>query len=116
MSLLLPTQVYYNLLGSLANSDSIVPTKPSEQELSRPFLDMLEKHRRLLYQVIRTYGREQSEWRDLEQEITLQLWRSYPNYDVAFKSSTWVYRIAFNVAVTHFRLSKKRSKLELESA
>ncbi|MEM9258309.1 MAG: sigma-70 family RNA polymerase sigma factor, partial [Bacteroidota bacterium] len=61
-------------------------------------------------------GNERGEWQDLEQEIILQLWRSYPNFNSSFKPSTWVYRIAFNVAVTHYRLSKKRTRQELTSA
>lgn len=116
LSLLLPTQVYHNLLGSLESDRPISSAKPEGKELSQPFLEMLGKHRRLLYQVIRSYGSSQSEWRDLEQEIILQLWQSYPNFDSTYKYSTWIYRIAFNVAATHFRLSRKRSKQERESA
>jgi len=83
-------------------------TMTKDEALSASFLTMLEGHRALLYQIIRTYCPDTAGWKDLEQEIVLQLWRSFPNFDDTYKLSTWVYRIAFNVTVTEFRRSKKR--------
>lgn len=83
-------------------------TMTNDEALSASFLTMLEGHRALLYQIIRTYCPDAAGWKDLEQEIVLQLWRSFPNFDDTYKLSTWVYRIAFNVTVTEFRRSKKR--------
>lgn len=39
--------------------------------------------------------------RDLEQEIHLALWRSFARFDGRCAVSTWVYRIAHNVAAGH---------------
>jgi RNA polymerase sigma-70 factor (ECF subfamily) len=80
--------------------------------LTAEFLAVLRQHQNLLYQIIRTYGPEPQDWRDLEQEIILQLWRSFPKYDNTYKLSTWVYRIAFNVTVTEFRKKSRRQKHE----
>ncbi len=44
----------------------------------------------------------------LEQEIIIQLWKSLKSYDDSFKLSTWIYRIALNVAISHYRRDKKR--------
>ena len=74
--------------------------------------DSLTLEDRLLYQIIRTSGPSPQDWLGLEQEITLQLWRSFPNYDNRFKLSSWVYRIAFNVTATEFRKSSRRHKHE----
>lgn len=81
-------------------------------QLTTEFLAVLRRHQNLLYQIIRTYGPGPQEWRDLEQEIILQLWRSFPKYDSTYKLSTWVYRIAFNVTVTEFRKKRRRQKHE----
>lgn len=41
------------------------------------------------------------------QEITLQLWKSFPSFKEQSKFSTWMYRVAFNTAVTNIRKSKR---------
>ncbi|MEM9928990.1 MAG: sigma-70 family RNA polymerase sigma factor, partial [Bacteroidota bacterium] len=85
-------------------------TVPQAEVLQGPFLKLLEQHQAMLYQIIRTYCPNDSDWKDLEQEIVLQLWRSYPNFDATRNASTWVYRIAFNVTVTIYRKGRKRPK------
>ncbi len=41
------------------------------------------------------------------QEITLQLWKAFPSFKEQSKFSTWMYRVAFNTAVTNIRKSKR---------
>lgn len=48
--------------------------------------------------------------KDLEQEIILQLWHSSDRYDDQFRLSTWIYRIAFNVAISFRRKESNRKK------
>jgi RNA polymerase sigma factor (sigma-70 family) len=38
------------------------------------------------------------------------LWKSHGRYDNRFKLSTWIYRIALNVAISAYRREKKRSE------
>lgn len=66
------------------------------------FLALLGTHRRLVYKVANLYGsREDRE--DLAQEIIAQLWKAFPGYDEGRKFSTWMYRVALNVAISHAR-------------
>lgn len=44
---------------------------------------------------------------DLFQEITLQAWKSYPRFKGDARFSTWLYRVALNTAITHFRKQQK---------
>ena len=41
------------------------------------------------------------------QEITIQLWRAYPKFRGDSKFSTWMYRVAFNTAISLYRKSKR---------
>ncbi|MEM8584722.1 MAG: sigma-70 family RNA polymerase sigma factor [Bacteroidota bacterium] len=75
---------------------------------AQAFMAVLRQHQNLLYQIIRTYAPDREAWADLEQEIILQLWRAYPNYNGSVAQSTWVYRIAFNVTVTDYRKRRKQ--------
>lgn len=59
--------------------------------------------------------------RDLLQEIHLQLWRSFTNFDQRCSLRTWVYRVAHNVATAYvLRQSRIRGRLvsmeEIEEA
>ena len=47
---------------------------------------------------------------DLMQEIALQLWKAFSKLDHPIDSSTWVYRIALNVAISFFRKETNRKK------
>jgi RNA polymerase sigma-70 factor (ECF subfamily) len=46
--------------------------------------------------------------RDLEQEIHLALWRSLAGFDGRCALSTWVYRVAHNVAASHVGRSRRQ--------
>ena len=47
---------------------------------------------------------------DLAQEIAAQLWRAFPAYDRARRFSTWLYRIALNVAISWLRSEAPRRR------
>ena len=44
---------------------------------------------------------------DLRQEILAQLWKAIPKFRGDSKISTWIYRIALNVAISDFRKRKR---------
>ena len=53
-------------------------------------------------------GREPEERKDLIQDIIVQLWRSFQNYDSTYAISTWTYRIALNVSISYLRKATTR--------
>jgi RNA polymerase sigma-70 factor, ECF subfamily len=74
------------------------------------FLTLLDEHKKILYKVAASYCRNPEDRRDLEQEIVAQLWRSFDRYDESYKFSTWMYRIALNVAISFYRSESRRSR------
>lgn len=76
--------------------------------MKEPFLDLLENHKKLIYKVAHSYGKNAADRQDLIQEIILQLWRAFPKYDSQYKPSTWAYRIALNVSISFYRKEKRR--------
>jgi len=83
-----------------------MPTRPSQES----FLALLDEHKKILYKVAGSYSRTPEDRQDLEQEIVAQLWRSFGRYDESHKFSTWMYRIALNVAISHYRSESRRSR------
>jgi RNA polymerase sigma-70 factor (ECF subfamily) len=72
------------------------------------FATLLEQHRGIVFKVANTYCRHAEDRRDLAQDIAAQLWRAFPGYDPARPFSTWMYRIALNVAISHVRSQRRR--------
>jgi RNA polymerase sigma factor (sigma-70 family) len=63
----------------------------------------LTEHRRIVFKVAAMYCAQEEDRRDLAQEIQAQLWRAFPGYDASRPFSTWMYRIALNVAISQVR-------------
>lgn len=64
------------------------------------------------------YEADSDRRRDLVQEIHLQLWRSFENFDSRCSLRTWVYRVAHNVGTSHLlrqRRSRGREFVSLEA-
>lgn len=79
-------------------------------ELHQRFVDLLNAHPRIVPKIARMYCWDADERRDLAQEITLQLWRAFPSYDERRPFSTWMYRIALNVAISFGRRAGLRAR------
>ncbi len=77
---------------------------------AEPLWARVEEHRGILYKVASAYCRDPEERRDLVQEILIQLWRAYPRFDPAQRFSTWMYRVAMNVAISAYRSQTRRPR------
>src|SRR5271163_130108 len=65
-----------------------------------------------LDRLARAYELDPDARRDLLQDIHMQLWRSFANFDQRCSLRTWVYRVAHNVATKYvIRQQRIRSKL-----
>lgn len=71
--------------------------------LAARFSALFDAHRGIVFKVANAWCRQPEDRRDLAQEIAAQLWRAFPGYDPARSFSTWMYRIALNVAISHVR-------------
>jgi RNA polymerase sigma factor (sigma-70 family) len=74
------------------------------------FLALIEEHRKILFKVANLYCRNRADLADVVQEVVLQAWRSFDNYDQSRRFSTWLYRIALNVAISFHRCETRRSR------
>lgn len=80
----------------------------SDSALQGRFVVLLDEHRKILYKVAAAYARGEADRADLAQEIVGQLWRSFARYDERYRFSTWMYRIALNVAISFYRGESRR--------
>lgn len=82
------------------------PSPRAMQSPHQEFMDLLLEHQHLLHKVCRAYCPHPEDQRDLFQDIALHLWRAYPSFRHEAKWSTWMYRIALNVALSQTRRSR----------
>jgi RNA polymerase sigma-70 factor (ECF subfamily) len=84
--------------------DTATTMEPATRQRQAEFHALLEAHRRIVFKVAGTYARLPEDRADLAQEIAAQLWRAFPGFDAGRGSfSTWMYRIALNVAISQVR-------------
>ncbi|MDN5213356.1 sigma-70 family RNA polymerase sigma factor [Fulvivirgaceae bacterium BMA12] len=74
------------------------------------FISVIKQHRNLIYKICSTYCQNPDNRKDIEQEILLQLWRSFQKFDGRVKMSTWIYKVALNTAVYYYRNDRKRTR------
>ena len=67
------------------------------------FLQLIRDNKGILYKISASYCRNISDREDLVQEMIYQLWRSSHRFDDNQKFTTWMYRIALNVAISFYR-------------
>jgi RNA polymerase sigma factor (sigma-70 family) len=79
-------------------------------EVQERFQSRIEEHKKVLYKVCNSYCRDRDARDDLAQEIIIQLWQSFEKYDESRRFSTWMYRIALNVAISFYRREKTRTR------
>ena len=83
-------------------------SRVSDSATQGRFVALLDEHRKILYKVAGAYCKGEADRADLAQEIVGQLWRAFPRYDEHYRFSTWMYRIALNVAISFYRGESRR--------
>jgi RNA polymerase sigma factor (sigma-70 family) len=74
-----------------------------EDQGQRQFEALLQEHQGIVFKVANTYCWRPDDRADLAQDIVAQLWRAWPKYDSSRTFSTWMYRVALNVAISSVR-------------
>jgi len=73
----------------------------AEESQDGLYKDAADKYGSALERLARAYEADPEKRRDLIQEISFQLWRSFQRFDARCSLRTWVYRVAHHVAASH---------------
>lgn len=77
------------------------------KDLEQAFVKQIQEHQNLIHKVCRIYTASEDQHNDLFQEITIQLWKAFPQFRGESKFTTWAYRVALNTAITLYRKKSK---------
>lgn len=72
------------------------------------FLAAITSNEGLVYKIASVYTNDVEDRNDLVQEIIFQLWKSFDTFSQKSALSTWIYRVAMNVAIYHLKSTKRR--------
>lgn len=71
------------------------------------YFEAYAAHEPTIRRIARAFEADADKRRDLLQDIYLELWRSLESFDGRCSLSTWVYRVAHNVAASHVARNKR---------
>jgi RNA polymerase sigma-70 factor (ECF subfamily) len=69
---------------------------------------LINENNGIIWKICRMYQQDEDNQKDLYQEIVLQIWKTLPRFRGESKISTWIYRVALNMAISGFRKSKRQ--------
>jgi RNA polymerase sigma-70 factor (ECF subfamily) len=88
------------LSGVDTDAEIMLRAKAGDQSA---FEYLVQKYRRPMVSFMYRMARNAAAAEDLAQEVFLRVYRSRQNYEASAKFTTWLYRIATNLAVNHAR-------------
>lgn len=77
------------------------------------FISEIDSHQNIIYKICHLYTNSTIDFKDLYQDIVLQLWKSYPSFKGKSKLSTWIYQVSLNTAL--YKRRQERSRLRLDT-
>jgi RNA polymerase sigma-70 factor (ECF subfamily) len=72
------------------------------------FISAIKANEGLIYKMASIYTNNIDDRNDLVQEIIYQLWKSFDSFNQNASLSTWMYRVAMNVAIYQLKTAKRK--------
>ena len=77
-------------------------------ELEQEFTKMVREQKDTIYMVCYMFSKDKTEVEDLYQEVLINLWKSFPQFEGRSTVRTWVWRIALNTCISIDRKKRRR--------
>jgi RNA polymerase sigma-70 factor (ECF subfamily) len=86
----------------------------SNKKLNEELLQKIKGNEGIIFKICNTFCSNKNNREDLAQEIMYQLFKSFHSYNPEYKFSTWMYRVALNVAISFYRKNKNGNTISIE--
>lgn len=83
-----------------------------KEEKEQIFLDTIERNRQIIYKVCYMYASDDEHFKDLYQEILINIWQGLDGFRGDSQISTWIYRTCINTCVTLYRRNSKLGRAQ----
>lgn len=81
-----------------------------KETAEKEFLSVLEQYISIIVKIVNVYAYNSQDRKDLMSDIVFELWKSYPKFRGDARISTWLYRVALNIAL---KTKRKRDSNKL---
>lgn len=79
-------------------------------DYQQQFIDIIETHNSLINKVCFLYAADDDHFKDLYQEVAINLWQGLKHFQGRSKISTWIYRTSINTCISCHRRTARHSK------
>ena len=86
--------------------------KTTMTTLEKQFAQTIAEHKSTIYTVCYMFSKDADEVNDLFQEVLVNIWKGFDNFEHRSEIKTWIYRIALNTCISIDR-KKRRSYARL---
>lgn len=80
----------------------------AEEAIKQEFEALQRMHSDLISRICFSYALDAEDYKDLYQDVLINIWKGLANFRGEASSSTWIYRVALNTCVSTFRKRKSR--------
>lgn len=77
------------------------------------FAQVVKQHRNTIYTVCYMFSNDADEVADLFQEVLINVWRGFANFEQRSDIRTWIYRVALNTCISADRKARRRAAIPL---
>ena len=77
-------------------------------DLEKQFTQIVQEQKDTIYMVCYMFSKDKAEVEDLYQEVLINLWKAFPQFEGRSTVRTWVWRIALNTCVSIDRKKSRR--------
>jgi len=91
----------------------IQKTDQTMTTLERQFAQTVAEHKSTIYTVCYMFSQDADEVNDLFQEVLVNLWKGFENFEHRSDIKTWIYRVALNTCISIDRKARRSSTIRL---
>ncbi len=81
--------------------------------LEQQFTQIVKEHKSTIYTVCYMFSQDADEVNDLFQEVLVNLWKGFDQFEHRSDIKTWIYRVALNTCISLDRKKRRSASVQL---
>ena len=71
-----------------------------QNDKEKQFTSLIEEYKRVIYKICYMYATDGDNFKDLYQDVVINLWKGFEGYEGKGKPSSWIYRVGLNTCIS----------------
>lgn len=76
----------------------------------KQFISLIAEYKRVIYKICYMYATDGENFKDLYQEVVINLWKGFEKYEGKGKLSSWIYRVGLNTCISFYRQERRHGE------